>query len=259
MRLLMPASGPRLPASGVRLPASGVTASPPLPPRRHLTAAAAARHARVQAPFPAMSALLPGGPLPAAPVPTRMLFGLLRDGPLAAAANGGAAAVRRALAAGADATDTWRFPTHWKGGTWPAYPGYHDFEAEEEEEEQFTAKTDVSMLGAAAIGNCAAAVPLLLEAGAQVTLLDVNQAIWAGSTEALAALLAAAQPRAPGGSGMLRWAEPECACPLWTVMRWAYKTACGAAPAWLSSCWRLAMSHSLMRRRMTATESASIL
>lgn len=87
------------------------------------------------------------------------------------------------------------------------------------------------MLGVAGICNCAAAVPLLLAAGAQVTLREINHTIEAGSPEALEALLAAAQPRAPGGGGGLNWPLSETACPLWMAVSSAHKTGLRSSAA----------------------------
>lgn len=162
------------------------------------------------------------------PNPTNALFGALQLGDVAA--------VRRTLLRpGADAAQL--FEVEMEGTTWPA-----EYDSGSEGEQGPPSSTIlVSMLGGAAVGDCAAAVPLLLEAGAQVTLRDINQAIACGSVDVLAALLAAAQPRAPAGNGGLRWPEYDYACPLWSAL-WAAGTrgvCCSAAMAELLLAWYL--------------------
>lgn len=133
--------------------------------------------------------------------PTYELFASLRRGDLVTA--------RAALAAGADAAASSLEPAleGFERLTWPS-----SFMAD-------FAPATCSMFVAAALGDCAAAVPLLLAAGAAVDLSDVNQTVDAGSPDVLAALLAAAQPRAAAsGCSGLEWAEPETADPLWRVL-----------------------------------------
>lgn len=117
--------------------------------------------------------------------------------------------VSAALAAGADAAATFRLQVP---GAWQSV---------DVEDEDFG--VTISMLGVAAMGNCAAAVPLLIQAGAEVQLRDINQAIEEGSPGVLAALLAVAQPAPPGGDIDidLDWAEPHSADPLWTALQCA--------------------------------------
>ncbi|KAL4433902.1 hypothetical protein ABPG75_000343 [Micractinium tetrahymenae] len=85
----------------------------------------------------------------------------------------------------------------------------------------------VSMLGAAAHGGCAAAVPLLLAAGAEVSLSDINAAIEQGCVEVPAALLRAGgplpqAPQPPEGQGYCNgFLDHACACPLLQVLRHA--------------------------------------
>lgn len=102
--------------------------------------------------------------------------------------------------------------------TWPYVYSGVDMNATFELSDEIT----MGMLGAAAKGNNAAAVPALVRAGAAVRLRDINHAIYfakVGHTEVLAALLAAGQPRPPGGDGGADWPYFETACPLWMAMR----------------------------------------
>lgn len=77
------------------------------------------------------------------------------------------------------------------------------------------------MLHAAAAGDCPEAVPLLVAAGASVTLAAVNAAIAQGSVEVLAALLAAAPPPPvpPDALSDVYWLGEDVACPLLHVLR----------------------------------------
>lgn len=110
---------------------------------------------------------------------TKTLFNALMNGDLPAA--------RQALAVGADAAMV--FQVDVPGTTWP--PSDDQLELADQGVPP-TTPARLSMLAAAGGAGCAAAVPLLLAAGARVTLRDINQTISSASTNVLAALLAAA-------------------------------------------------------------------
>jgi len=76
---------------------------------------------------------------------------------------------------------------------------------------------DLSLLGAAAIGRCSEAVPLLLAAGVPVQLKDVNRAVMEGSVEVLEALLQAGQPRVHSDGIELSWLDEAWADPMLQV------------------------------------------
>ena len=80
----------------------------------------------------------------------------------------------------------------------------------------------LSLLQAAAFGRCTEVVPLLLTAGAEVELRDINATIEQRSVEVLEQLLRAGRllPLVPNSNGApgLSWLNESDACPLLYVL-----------------------------------------